>query len=295
MCRSVQPQVDLTKYNPIFTENPEKIASRLKWKTLGYNVLEKVTLVAMVALTAFVLCVSLGLGAAISWLPTAAFCSALGAAGLSMVLPKLRDKVAVMTGQRDMAQRIADKYKEISGFSTQQIGDELKKMGITKHQIQIKELKEIQADDPLRAKIPILAHLAVHLEERGKAQKMIADGLAFKAEDGLENGEQLVWAENRAAWRCLVQHEVPASMQAALMIHILKNPTCQQVSIRELGDIRPKDLDIMILDAKFRNDENYFIPVNKRPKIKFDQVITKDFESIDPIEMEKILFQRLSL
>lgn len=294
MCRSVQPVQN--RYNPIYTENTEKVASNLKWKTLGYNVLEKITVIALIAIMGTVFAISFGVGAGIAGLSTTVFVAVLSTPFLSMGLSRLHAKTAALSLQRDMVMRIANKIREISRFTDEQIFDRLENIGIQRDQLPLQMLSQINSQSPVRALIPLLARYEILEAERTSAQQKVSEGLTFILEAQSDNGRAIALEARRSGWRRLENHEIPASMTAALMLQIMLNPTTQVTSLKSLGSFSSKDFDERIWDRQFANNDDYFaFKAQQTLPLQFGEVCESREnllhpKSLPPIQMRGLLF-----
>lgn len=240
------------KLNPYLTESPEKNASKLRSKALAYNVLSKITMVAVVAICAVVLAVSLGIGTASGTFPLILVGLAIATPFLSMGASKLHMKQTECAQKADIEQKVFEEFKIISDWKTPEIEQFFQKHNLSLDKLPIEELKKLN-DEPLKALLPLIARFnylhrtALELEERALVN--------YRERDQSDENEIRVQAR-RIALEIHNYMVIPKLFDAAVMLISIANPVFQ-MKREEIGSF--KDFQMWAFDRLLSNNDEFFL------------------------------------
>lgn len=261
--------------NPLFSENPLQVERSLKRQALCYNILSKITMVALAAIALGVLVVSFGVGASVPWLSHVLFGGVLLTPILSYPLSKLQKKKLELEAQSQMATRIANKYRELQALDADGLRLSMYNSGIP--------IGGDRITLPERELLPVIAHYQAYEEIRQEAHQEL------QANFGLESSSHAVMLEaKRKGYSRLERDELPAGLMATLMLKIMQEPALQARNLSDIGECRIKDCDERILDRAIHQDDTYFIGKDGR-RVPFDR-LQKGLASLPPKDMLPIIF-----
>lgn len=258
--------------NHYFNEIPEKSASSLRCKALALNVLEKISWVAFLAIMATIFTVSyagisltgnlpLILVAMVLFTPI----FAVGASQFNIMSSGYAQKAAIEEG-------VTNELKLIAKWKTPEIEQFIREQGLHLDLIPLDALKQKNENEPLCALLPLIARFNFLHRLENDTERASKEKLAHRIEDEIaeaeterekpieESQKRLIRLANRQiAWR---QHEleaIPRGLDAAVMLHIIQNPTLLDLTLTKIGEFRAKSYDERMFDRHFApiNDE-YF-------------------------------------
>ena len=264
------------KLNHYLTEVPETIAIDAGKKAFAANVIAKITYVAIVAICATVLAVSL-FATVSGALPLVLLGLALTTPLLAMGAAKLQ---ALSNNHSNRALRekgVADELKLIKDWKTAEIKDFYSHHNITLEHLPIEELEKLKPNEPLTALLPLIARYK-YLEKQGQeAKERYSINLAFQSDVS-----QLRIDAGKSAFFKMEEEAIPHTLDASVILLNLAKPTLD-LKRDDLGTV--KDIQERIFDRLLRKNDDYFIfhDPNKRP-LKLSEI-----ENLTPKELGPLL------
>lgn len=260
------------RLNHYFYEVPEKTAASLNRKALAFSVLEKISWVAFVAIIAAVFTVSYAGIAMAGNLPLVMVGMALASPILALAASQLHLTASGYAKRAAIEESVAKELRAIADWGPPQIQNFFQENGL---RAGLPHLYPFSLLLPLIARFKFLDNLRRNLEtssreklahsiERDIAQSEVRLGKPIE-----ENHKRLIRLANRQiAW---TQHEheaIPRALDAAVMLHIIENPTLE-LGLTDIGQFLAKTFEERKFDQEFepRNDDYFrFHPsLNRRP------------------------------
>lgn len=275
-------------YNKYFTENPASVARDMKCKAFCYNVLEKITRIAGYVIMGGVFAVSFGLGASVTWLPTALFVGVLLLPVLGIVYYRyLQPKSVEFTAKRDAAVRIGQIYEELQRLNDAEILQRVEQAGIAGNQLPMQTFQQMNPQRPLQALLPVLARLLYWVEFNRISNEKVTQEIHAQRPDSAE-----VLDYRRHAYYRLEFEAIPAALNGTVMMQILLQPTLQASSIFDFGALHAKAFDQRLFDVSLEHKNDYFeSKVANCASLSFNEVIKTNFTSLTPAEIHKKLIK----
>lgn len=272
--------------HPWIQANPIQDVKRLERQAFTWNVISKITVVAIAAISFTVLILSFTLGQA-----------SQGAApfilvGLIFSTPFLAHAASKSQAwgkeiekEAETARLVAQQYKFIKNLTDDQIHGYLFQFGIL-----------VPADTPPRLLLPLIARFQVRVKEaqdsKQAADRMLAAEIFNQRDQKLKENEirHLRLSSRLMGWQKLERESVPAALEAALILQILSQPH-SQLKLSQIGSLRPKQFEERQLDRQYGGDDTYFVfKGGLRPPLTLAELIDVD---LAPIDLRAKLFPRV--
>ncbi|MES2272828.1 MAG: hypothetical protein V4487_01375 [Chlamydiota bacterium] len=239
--------------NHYFTEIPEKNASKLRHKALAYNVLAKITFVAILAITAAILAVSFGLGTVTGALPIVLVGLAILTPFLAIGASRLTQRSNEYSQLAATEKGVAEELKKIADWKTAEIELFFNTHGLPRQNLPMDALQILNPQEPLRAFLPLIARFNYLNAKRVALDAAVKENLNTAIAH-----EEVRLAAERIGWQILEREMIPYALNAALMLQIISQPTLQ-LKLSDLGTCQAKSLEGRLAAREFRQDDNYFV------------------------------------
>jgi hypothetical protein len=270
--RPAQPQLSRT-----VTEIPQIIADQQQRKVALYNLASTVCLVALVAIAAGVLAISIGF---LSPLPTVL--------ALALILSAFPLQMGVQTFMMksshcwDAARQATDRAKEldrIRHWKDPQIKAFFKEHHLSFEKLPMDLLRQVNPKEPLRALLPAIASYNYLCQKAQTQFSKHVDNLHNSIED-----PTLHYQERLIGWHILEYNAIPTALQAALVLQTISQPTLQ-LELDDLGACHAKEFDQRRFDQLLDGNDEYFVfKDEKRPALTFtaaqEMVSKQDFDGL---------------
>jgi hypothetical protein len=261
--QTVQNQIPTL--NHYLIEAPERNVPALRTKAFAANVLAKITYVAIAAICASLLFVSLMAVVPTAGLSLTLLSLLLATPFLSIGSTKLQTMAYKYASLAETEEAIGNELKMIQEWKTPEITQFFNQHGLSLENLPMKELLKLNAEEPLCALLPLIARfqylnrMALEQEERYKANLQFESDLP-----------QLRIDAHRAA---LHKHEIeaiPTLLDASVMLRIISQPS-KEWSRDEIGEI--KDFQERAFDRLlFGNDDYFLFKDPNRPALKLREI-----------------------
>ncbi len=241
------------KLNHYLYEVPEKEGARLHSKAMAYKVLATITYVAIVAIVAAVLVVSLGLGTVTGTLPFVMFGLAITTPFLAMGAAKLREKGSELSERAQIEKGVAKELKDISSWRTAEIEQFFRDHNWSLEDVPMEALKLVCKNEPLRALLPLIARYKYHVKEAEQAESDYTRITLRKYND------RTIRFESRH--KAYIIHEteaMPAALKAAVISHVLQHPT-YNIAMEDLLTIHARIHAERDFDLKYDDNDTYAV------------------------------------
>lgn len=284
-----------TRYNPYYAENPNLVASSLKRKALVYDILSKITTVAMIAILGGVFAVSFGFGAAIPSLSFLIFGGVLLLPPLALFQTSLHQKSLELDFDKAMAIRVAEVYNDFRGKSVEELRDRLVQSGIPIEQLPMQTLQQMDGEQPLKALLPLFAHFTAWDELRQFIHQYVENDFNFKPTTSSAENSLLVLQARRHGWARLEREELLASMNAATIQKAMLDPTFMLTTIngkiedQPIAQLHMKHPDQRFLDRVF-DKEDLFLSFSDSQRVPLN---FEDLLQPNPTHPEQKMLQAL--
>ena len=231
--------------HPWAVANPIRDAAALDRRSFAWDLLSKITFVAIAAICAAVLAVSVIFGSATGTLPFVLLGLVFVTPVLSIAASKLQGwaKAIAMTGEAERA--VAEQFKRIKNWQEPQIREFLERHAVT-------PLLQI----PPRALLPLIARFET-LRIQADAAKLKSDEMMQAADIPKPDREHRI-INRSIGWQILEGEAVPAALDAALILQILSQPTLQ-IRISDLGSLKQKSLEERLADRQYGPDDDFLV------------------------------------
>lgn len=252
------------QYCHFLNEIPEKNASRLHCKALAMKTLAIITAIAMVAIVAAVLAVSLGIGTTTGTLPFVLVGLAIATVPLSLAYGKLWE-IGINYEKRAETERgVAEELKLIADWRSKEILEFIDKHPVLK---EIKLPAELVCGDEPRL-LRLIARFN-YIDKHGCENLKVANEAIEK-----------VYEDDDAAFSCRQQAgyikegvAVPMALEAAVMLRIISEPTLE-LKLNDIGRVHVKNIAARILGRMYDKQDDYFVfndpkhpPLAMRPSL----------------------------
>ncbi len=267
-----------TSLHPWIVSNPIQEASRLEKSALAWNVLSKIAYVAIAAICAAVLAVSLVFGTVTGTLPYVLLGLVFTTPFLSIAASKLQAKSKEIGQQAAIERAAADRFQYIQYWEEPQIKEFLDSHSIVP-----------QPHVPIRTLLPLIARFEAKKSEANIA-KLASDQLLQSSDIPIRT----IRLQHRViGWNILEQEALPAALEAALMLQILSQPF-SQLRLSDIGEIEQKTFEERQADRKFGPrdhcpDDDYFIFKERNRQVLTLREIVDD---LSPDALREKLFPR---
>lgn len=241
---------DLQQTNRSPLKALESNISSLQWKTFALSALEKISYVALIAIMATILSISYSSVVLTGTVSLVIAGMALSTPLIAWGLTKFATLSQQFSRRAEMESQVLLQYKQIENWTTPQINEFLAQQGLNVDRIPTEQLRQINANDPLRAILPLIARYnyfrakSHEVETRAKnASAELEEAFRKKeAETGQPIDPQIKqkirFESNDTAWRQHEQEAVPLALNAAVVLQIMQDPTTQDL------DVQPQSFDI---------------------------------------------------
>lgn len=278
-------------YNHYLDDNPAVTASSLKYKVFAVNLLEKISWVAILALSALVLTISYS-----GIVLTGALPYVMAGVGITTIISawavtKLRVWSNTCNYQLTVETKVAEQLKQIEQWRTPEITQFLQEQQIDIQQIPLPILEHKNRQEPLCALLPLIARFKFLKSEFEKIERVSQDNLTFQIERNLEQRDielrreskksltetqkrEMRTLNRRLTWIQRELNAFPLSLDAAVLLEIMQHPD-QEFKLADLGDYRCKSFEERVFDRTYepRND-HYFVfeTALNRPPLTFTEI-----------------------
>lgn len=249
--------VTLNKY---LIESPDKKAFELKCKAFAFSSLEKISYVAMLAITAVAL-FFFHTGVVLAG-PSAYLMVGLifGIVGMMAITPWFIKKSIAYRNAAEEESRVAEKLKnELSGWSEDQVKQFLTEQGINPQEIPLEELRQLNRDEPLRALLPLIARYLSVKEEAEKYEQNHRD--LISSPQPIRNMRLL---SRQTGWH---QHEalaIPCALKAACFLQMMLRHSTPGLELENQGYCLAKTFEERMFDRMFQPFDDTFFRFHPR-------------------------------
>jgi hypothetical protein len=232
--------------NPYLTTDPNETATVYRYKAHFYNVVEKVCMVAEIAIMALVLSATTGLLTLTGTLEIALIGLVISGVFLHIKSTSLYQKHQNLYQISNFEKKVASKLREISNWTEEQVRQFFTDFGLSTDQLPLRRLAEICPGAPLKALLPPIARF-ICLKEAAEEEKKSIDELlkTFRIPLPLSlanaaAAERMSIEINTRMTLCKKAHEIkygeliPHALNAAILLQIISDP---QTNIRSFSDI----------------------------------------------------------
>lgn len=297
---------DLYQDNRAPIEGLEKRISSLKNKAFAFDLLSKISIVAILAIAGTILFVSYaavtlpgGLMAAI----------ALSSPFFGWGITKCKIVSSQYLKQAELQNQVLLKFREIAHWKTPEIAQFIRQQGLIFEQIPLEGLRQLNPEEPHLPLLPLIATVN-YLKEKSQQIADIAireipqleEGFVRQEEEGhqidREIKQKLSFEARDLSWRRYEQGAIPLAIQAANLLELIQNPTKPYeletftLEIPHLGSCRPRSFAERTWGQMnpYRKDDDYFFfeEANRAP-LTFEEIKESD---LDPSRLRLILFPR---
>jgi hypothetical protein len=268
--------------------------SRLEWKAFGLNALEKICYVALVAIMATILTISYSSVVLTGSLPLIiagmAFSTPLIAWGLTkfaLLSQQASKQIQLETG-------VLSELRQIENWTTPEISRFLAAQGILTERIPTEALKQLNAADPLRPLLPLIARFNYFRIKSNQIETRAKNALAeleesFRQKEAEthkpiapEIKQKIRFECQDTAWRQHEQKGAILAINAMVISAILQNPTDQSLDIEPdsfnipgVGHCVPNSFAERIFrrtQAPINDDYFFFRPELNKPPVSLKEI-----------------------
>lgn len=286
------PEVQGNSLPSAILHNPSDQARICARKAFLFNVIEKVSWVALLAIMGVVLFASFSSTMLTGMMPLVLLGAVISTAPLSMLLPKIHLKATNYYKQAQFERDVAAELEKIEGWTEDNVKGFLTAKGLNPDQIPTEKLRTIRSDSPLCALLPLIARFQF-MEKR--ATKIYEDvKKTFKPRErqapsnSLED-RSLVLNQRRIAWHQIEFEAYPRLLQSALYLAMMQNPTLGDLTPDKVGTYHAKEVTERQLDTALDNHTDYFTITDGR-KITLSVHKFLNTEKPDPADIHQQLF-----
>ena len=237
--------------SPYIIEPPKATSDTLHNQASWSHTAAKVCTVAFLAIGAAAFAISLGITLPI---PSALLIPcAISAIPLQLASAYLYKRSSDCTRLAKIAEDQEACIEQIKHWTSQDVRNFLKSHQILESELPIEELAKVRPDDPLCALLPAIAKYHYW---QGQTKAFL---LRYKA--NIQNTAQdpaLKTIGRSQAWSILENKAMPAALQAAFMLQIIRQPGIQ-MQWEQFGRCQPKTFEQRVFDRWLDRSDDYFI------------------------------------
>lgn len=256
-------------------QNPAKIAQKERIKSLAWNVLSKICLVAFLAITTAVLAVAFGILTLSGYMPLLF----LGLVFISIPLNMFAPKFHVYAREHHLAfireNLVATKLNELENgqpekdqpkWSEDDVRAFYKKYKLSMENLPLDELKKLNEHSPLKALLPVIARFESYWDIAESTNQQAIKDLEQQIKPPADKkvsleeirGQKLDFRRN--GWSKKEACAYPAALNGDFMLKIAEFPSMQETEISDLALILSKNLEERLTERQFDNDDSYLLP-----------------------------------
>lgn len=232
------------------TQVPKDVARNEYLKATLYSTAAKAAMVAVVAICAFILAISLGL-TPIATIPLSlAFVALLGPLALMPLATKLQSWANEKYAIAEFEQKVADQLDSIEHWNEANVQQFLDENQIQADRLPLASLAEKSPDAPLKALLPLIARYRAWVQI-GQEAGAVYDRNWIGHEDSM-----LEYEQRRIAWKAK-EERASAALQGAVLLQQIQNPVLEP-SLDEVGSLKTKPLALRVLDILLERPQVLF-------------------------------------
>lgn len=283
-------------YNHYLDNIPAATASNLKRKVFAVSLLEKISWVAIVALSALVLTISYGGVVLTGALPFVMTGLGLATVFSAWGLTKARTWSETCNRELITETKVAHHLNQIQHWQAPEITQFLENQQIDIQQIPMPILAHKNPEEPLRALLPLIARFNFLKSESEMIERVSLDHLNIRIEQNLTDRDRELARESKPPTPETVKREVrtiarrmtwyerelkgfPLALNAAILLEIIQRPQ-QEFKLADLGTYYAKTFEERVFDRTFEPRNDHYFVFNEslhRPPITFAE-IEQNFE-----------------
>lgn len=289
MANSVQQVLNssVVKLNHRLYEAPSKVAAKERCKALAIKTLAIITITAILAISAAVLFISVGIGATSGLLPFIMVGLALATMPLSIASTSLWAKYKNRAEIASIEKGVAEELEQISGWKTPQVEQFFTEHGLDVNQLPMASLRVLNQAEPLCALLPLIARYNFCQKQSEKYRK-ISDEALIKQYVSPE----VAYKARLEGWAFLEAVAIPRALEAALMLQIISQPALE-LKLSDLGRCDPKNFERRMFERIYDQADPFFLfnppahpPLAPREPITFAELVA----SLNPDVIRPKLF-----
>ena len=252
--------------------DPIQKAAKLEQKALAWNVLSKITFVAIAAICAAVLTVSILLSTTTGTLPFILAGLALTTPFLSVAASKLQAKSRALATEAEFERAVANRFMIIQKWDEPKILKFFDDHSIVPN-----------PNVPLTEFLPLIARYETQNSE-ANIDKITSDML-LESKDAADREIRL--QQRLIGWQILEQRAIPAALNAALILEILSQPTLQLRRLADIGSLTQKSIEERQLDRIYGPNDDYLVFSEERPSLSLCDLV----DDLSPDRLRGLLFR----
>lgn len=219
----------------------------LERKAFACAALEKISYVALIAITATILAVSYSSVVLTGGLPLLLAGMALSTPVIACVLPKFAFWSNQFSKRAEIERQVSLQLKQIEHWKTPEITQFLLAERLVADRISLDALRQINPNEPLCALLPMIARFKSLKAKSGEIEAMIANArvqleVAFREKEAAigkpidpQIKQKIRFEAQETAGRQHEQEAVPLALNAAILLDLIQNPTQQDLDAQPLS------------------------------------------------------------